>query len=126
MLIESIYKEISTSTKSSGDCESGNQQQQQSATTSNRSNDEKQQHQNQDQSNKDQSQQQQQQQQQTNEATGSNDLENLLARSSSSTHPLSLLDELKTRKLSTNNWNQKITIELVECKIKLKQLVMEM
>lgn len=38
----------------------------------------------------------------------------------------SLLEELKTRKISTNNWNQKITIELVECKIKLKQLIMEM
>lgn len=38
----------------------------------------------------------------------------------------SLLEELNTRKMSTNNWNQKITIELVECKIKLKQLVMEM
>lgn len=38
----------------------------------------------------------------------------------------SLLEELKTRKVSTNNWNQKITIELVECKIKLKQLIMEM
>lgn len=39
---------------------------------------------------------------------------------------LLLLNDLKTRKLLTNNWNQKIAIELVECKIKLKQLVNEM
>lgn len=58
------------------------------------------------------------------EAPTGNDLESLLrARNFASS---SLLDELKTRKMSTNNWNQKITIELVECKIKLKQLIMEM
>jgi hypothetical protein len=37
-----------------------------------------------------------------------------------------ILDELKSKKMSTNNWNQKIAIELVECKIKLRQLINEM
>ena len=37
-----------------------------------------------------------------------------------------LLNDLKNKKLLTNNWNQKIAIELVECKIKLRQLINEM
>lgn len=37
-----------------------------------------------------------------------------------------ILNELKNCKLMTNNANQKIAIELVECKIKLKQLINEM
>lgn len=51
------------------------------------------------------------------------DLESL--RNLAASHHL-MLDELKSRKITSNNWNQKITIELVECKIKLKQLIMEM
>ena len=37
-----------------------------------------------------------------------------------------LLNDLKSRKLLANNWNQKIAIELVECKVKLRQLINEM
>lgn len=37
-----------------------------------------------------------------------------------------LLNDLKNRKIVANNWNQKIAIELVECKIKLNKLVNEM
>ena len=37
-----------------------------------------------------------------------------------------LLNDLKNRKLLANNWNQKIAIELVECKVKLRQLINEM
>jgi hypothetical protein len=37
-----------------------------------------------------------------------------------------LLGDLKNRKLLANNWNQKIAIELVECKVKLRQLINEM
>ena len=37
-----------------------------------------------------------------------------------------LLCELKSKKLLANNWNQKIAIELVECKVKLRQLINEM
>ncbi len=37
-----------------------------------------------------------------------------------------LLNDLKRRKLLANNWNQKIAIELVECKVKLRQLINEM
>jgi hypothetical protein len=37
-----------------------------------------------------------------------------------------LLSDLKNRKLLANNWNQKIAIELVECKVKLRQLINEM
>lgn len=36
-----------------------------------------------------------------------------------------LLSDLKNRKLLANSWNQKIAIELVECKVKLRQLINE-
>jgi hypothetical protein len=38
----------------------------------------------------------------------------------------SFMGDLRSRTLLTNNWNQKIAIELVECKMKLKQLINEM
>jgi hypothetical protein len=38
----------------------------------------------------------------------------------------SFLSDLRGRTMLTNNWNQKIAIELVECKMKLKQLINEM
>ncbi len=52
---------------------------------------------------------------------------NLITRNSISTdNQMSILNDLKNRKSLTNNWNQKIAIELVECKIRLKQLINEM
>ena len=50
---------------------------------------------------------------------------NLMARNSNDNH-VHILNDLKNRKSLTNNWNQKIAIELVECKIRLKQLINEM
>lgn len=37
-----------------------------------------------------------------------------------------ILNDLKNKKKLASNWNQKIAIELVECKIRLKQLINEM
>ena len=37
-----------------------------------------------------------------------------------------ILSDLKAKKQMASNWNQKIAIELVECKIRLKQLINEM
>ena len=48
------------------------------------------------------------------------------AASHANKNPMLILNDLKSRKFLTNNWNQKIAIELVECKIKLKQLINEM
>jgi hypothetical protein len=50
---------------------------------------------------------------------------NLMVRNSNDNH-MHILNDLKNRKSLTNNWNQKIAIELVECKIRLKQLINEM
>lgn len=51
---------------------------------------------------------------------------NLIVRNSSDNNHVNILNDLKNRKSLTNNWNQKIAIELVECKIRLKQLINEM
>jgi hypothetical protein len=82
MLIESIYKEISSSSVSSVSSSSP------SASDDNNS-----------------------------------DLKSRKSQNSIEANSLNLLNDLKNRKLS--NWNQKIALELVECKIKLKQLINE-
>jgi hypothetical protein len=64
--------------------------------------------------------------QSSNESTSSNNqYKNEIFINCTSSDSTELLDDLKNKKMLTNNVNQKIALELVEYKIKLRQLVNE-